>query len=454
MQKIVKNHHKGMNQVIITKAKIDAFQQGELKVSIRILKNMIGFTSQQVLSYYFFKSDELKDLKEKFGLNYKVGVFSDFEKRVINDEVESFKSLFNLSDERFLDFMTSDKSGRSKFTMINSDLVELEAKVDFMSILLNQIAVKLGNRPFKSIYNFLDSAFSKKETEGSWSQEEVEKLIEAIDIERKKSKDKAIKWKLISKTLHRTPVSCRDKWKYIVSKEGINTGKWSKKEEKLLLKIMNDPVKMNDFTTSDGEILDHCKLWMAVSEFMNRKRTWVQCKHKWIDSMFIRQNHFGEIPRYQNKDLLKMVQDLQKNHIDDLDCADQHNRNCPRFDWKKLAKGNPKNYSPTFFQHHYNDLRKYFLKHPMNVEKNLTERQLLMEIERVYTTVLNPKRFSKVVWSLNFKPPYKDKKPTRPTRYKRDYPEDTVFYSATRIINRKTDRPPKRVKLVHNSSPS
>lgn len=119
----------------------------------------------------------------------KKGPFDDQEIDIIMDSMCEYMTINDKTEEDML-----------------SLVIEKQKKSD--SKIWPIIAEKLPNRSVQSIHNFCHRALNPCNHQGTWSQDEIEKLVFYV-------KDKGTKWVEIGELLGRTSTNCKDKYKEI-----------------------------------------------------------------------------------------------------------------------------------------------------------------------------------------------------------------------------------------------
>ncbi|XP_067868437.1 transcription termination factor 1-like isoform X2 [Heterodontus francisci] len=187
-------------------------------------------------------------------------------------------------------------------------------------------------RPWKCVYQRAKKMYDPNRCKGRYTEEELEKLKRLQIVHGNH-------WKQIAKLMDRSDVSVIGRAKTI--KNSLNIGSWTKKEERKLMKIMEEVMK-NKIQEASRDLMTTAsntnmlvsilreKLykgipWFAIADQMEH-RNWMQCRQKWMNILTTKMSGgvkpFG-FNNYQSKiNLIKRLYLLSVDDVGDVDWED------------------------------------------------------------------------------------------------------------------------------------
>lgn len=134
-----------------------------------------------------------------------------------------------------------------------------------------RVALLIPSRTVESIYDHVRRRLSSKNYQGKWTQEEIFKLKNLIDLYGKK-------WTKIGSSLNRLPGACYDKWRDALKNgDQRKKGKWTQEERCKLIQLVTIQINhefIQEFNTNKTI------RWTIVAEKLG-SRSYLQCRNEW-----------------------------------------------------------------------------------------------------------------------------------------------------------------------------
>jgi hypothetical protein len=201
---------------------------------------------------YFSKNESKLNLEKK--IIFKKGPFSRSEQILVD------KALTKILDEEGISY--SNCEGRKILSFERKELPRNFWK---------RVAVFVPSRTVESIYDHVRRRLSSKNYQGKWTQEDIFKLKELIDVHGQK-------WTKIGSSLNRLPGACYDKWRdALKSGDQRKKGKWTQEERCKLIQLITTQVGhefIQEFNT------DKIIKWTLVADKIG-SRSYLQCRNEW-----------------------------------------------------------------------------------------------------------------------------------------------------------------------------
>ncbi|PVU92479.1 hypothetical protein BB561_003783 [Smittium simulii] len=220
----------------------------------------------------WLSSNNLKKLRQIYGVSYLKGRFTPNENKIINAIITHLCNDKGWSKETLEQFLfQKNPNDHEEYTGV-----------------WTQICKSIPNRPLQAMYHHIKRMFNPKNHQGNWTPDQDEKL--AFWYERL-----GPRWEIIGRRIGRTGTNCRDRWRNIKQGNNRQTGRWSPDEKKNLLLSVLKVRKENGFdppTINFGE--DIGVSWELVSAHVQTRNA-SQCRGKWISFASISSSKFPEL---------------------------------------------------------------------------------------------------------------------------------------------------------------
>ncbi|EKC98622.1 nucleolus protein [Trichosporon asahii var. asahii CBS 8904] len=197
---------------------------------------------------------------ESFGVfTYKRGKFTDAEKRSLRMYLEDFQEVHQLSDAELVDLLMSkgkntEKNRYGKFWP--------------------ELAGAVPGRPVRYVKEVVKRMYDPRGRKGEWTMEEDFKLKQAYELYPNQ-------WVKIAEEVQRTEFDCRDRWKgELKGRDSRKTGAWSEEEVQKLIEAVKSANVAAGLDPLSGDTP-----WDVVVTNMGGTRTRTQCRKKWQDSL-------------------------------------------------------------------------------------------------------------------------------------------------------------------------
>lgn len=210
---------------------------------------------REVFCSKWLGNKKLRELEEETGLKYKRGKFSDLERQIVNDTIESFIREESIEREEFIEKYVIEQRGANSKGSVN---------------IFQRIAQQLDGRPINAIYHFVRRQMHPGNHQGEWSAEEDRELrrLQAVH---------GSNWAEIGRAMGRYSVNCRDRFRMI--SKSVKKGPWSQEETDRLLEAI-DLVRAGKLSRSEGDV------WEVIASQVETRNA-NQCLSRWYEVLDI-----------------------------------------------------------------------------------------------------------------------------------------------------------------------
>ncbi|GAA5894736.1 uncharacterized protein JCM6883_002193 [Sporobolomyces salmoneus] len=270
---------------------------------------------------------ELKKLAEDYNESYKQGKFTTSEDRLIKATIKSFRERSGMSSEELVDYINSRRTNTSKDvadTVTSSSSGKKNAGGGGggatgttnayggpLTEMWQELGLALQERALLSIWNRVKRMYNPDSGKGSWTEEEDERLKEAIKEYGKSS------WEKIGPVVGRPSGDCRDRWTKQLGggqdPEKMKKGKWTKEEEDQLIKLQSELGNS----------------WTAIVKRMGGTRSATQCRIKCLSRKAMAQQTATDTPEPQASTSTATVADQGQDETKEVETT-----NDPQKAWK------------------------------------------------------------------------------------------------------------------------
>ena len=208
--------------------------------------------------------------------SYDINFFNKYKKESkfkLEEKNEFKKGIFSRSEQILVDKALSkilEEEGIS-YSMLNGRKILSFEKKNLPRNFWKRVALHVPSRSVESIYDHVRRRLSSKNYQGKWTQEEIFKLKNLIDIYGKK-------WTKIGYSLNRLPGACYDKWRDALKNgDQRKKGKWSQEERCKLIQLVTIQIGhelIQEFNT------DKIIKWTFVADKLG-SRSYLQCRNEW-----------------------------------------------------------------------------------------------------------------------------------------------------------------------------
>uniref|UniRef100_UPI00398E5046 transcription termination factor 1-like isoform X3 n=1 Tax=Pristiophorus japonicus TaxID=55135 RepID=UPI00398E5046 len=292
-------------------------QKSQLVEALKdFIPNAEKLTTETAYGMYKYDLPRFKKFKEE-GISVRQGRFTKEENQQLQKNLKDFIELTGIQNEWELLHVPESSN-----EMIR--IKQLKTKNLFCYRLAEGIP-----RPWKCVYQRAKKMYDPNRCKGRYTKEELEKLKRLQIVHGNH-------WKKIAELMDRSDVSVTSRARTV--KRSLHSGPWSKKEERTLMKIMEQVMKSRiqeathdlPITASNTDTLVSIfreKLykripWFAVADQMQH-RNWMQCRQKWMTilttKMSGRMMPFG-FNGYQTK--INVIERLYLLNVDDVGDVD------------------------------------------------------------------------------------------------------------------------------------
>lgn len=143
-----------------------------------------------------------------------------------------------------------------------------------------ELARELPTRNAKQIYGWVLRNMDKSKVSGKWSKEETELLLKLYE-------EHGPKWSKISKVVGRPAPACRDKWRLAKGGDKKKVGHWSPEETEMLVKLVNEYFEQRGTQAGcgPGQGYEHLTLrdninWVTISAKLGTRNEQA-CLQRW-----------------------------------------------------------------------------------------------------------------------------------------------------------------------------